>query len=80
MVILLLKKVVLGSCSAAVQGSLCPANYAFRAFLTNLAGSKLVLADFCICYQGGYIKHSRANWEWGKVVFLALNKYDKTYI
>ena len=32
-------------------------------------------ADNCICYQGGYIEHTHANWECGKVVFLALNKY-----
>ena len=35
-------------------------------------------ADYCLYYQGEYIENNCENWECGKVVFLALNKYDKT--
>ena len=37
--------------------------------------SQLFLAANCICYQGGYNEHSPANWDWGKMVFLCLNRH-----
>ena len=58
---------------------LCPVSYAFRAILNHLALFQTFSVDYCICYQGGYIEHSRASWKWGKVVFLALIKHYKTW-
>ena len=40
--------------------------------------STLFLVDTWVWYQGGSNEHSHANWEWGKVVVLALNRCYKT--
>ena len=40
--------------------------------------SKFSSAYNCVCYQVGFSEHSRANWERGIVVFLALSKHYQT--
>ena len=48
--------------------------------LTSVRRFQKNIADNCVCYKDGSSEHSRANWERGKVVFLALDKHYTTLI
>ena len=42
--------------------------------LNLVSDSKPFTDGYCVCYQGGHIEQGHTNWEWGKVVFVALKQ------